>query len=224
MGCSGFDGGSDAISDVAHCCRASRPAWVAESGVSRRKGLVVRYRRRWAGRVRWFRDRGGGCVHEARGTGRASRAAGPWRARPGIPASQQPSSPYSLAPQGKLGPIGAPALGPCGHFAASPSPLMHRAAWTFQWSQGSLRHRLPQCWNLPASCRLQRREYRCWGLSPDIPHCRKPSITPVFPEQWLKPQSALPGQPPRAPRQRAWTRRTSSRAPYHNGEVRLPSP
>lgn len=112
MGCSGFDGGSDAISDVAHCCRASRPAWVAESCVSRRKGLVVRYRRRWVGRVRWFRYRGGGCVHEARGTGRASRAAGPWRARPGIPASQQPSSPYSLAPQGKLGPIGAPSAGP----------------------------------------------------------------------------------------------------------------
>lgn len=30
-----------------------------------------------------------------------------------------------------------PTPGPCGHFAASPSPLMHRGAWAFQWSQGS---------------------------------------------------------------------------------------
>lgn len=35
------------------------------------------------------------------------------------------------------GQLERPTQGPCGHFAASPSSLMHRGAWTFQWSQGS---------------------------------------------------------------------------------------
>jgi hypothetical protein len=128
--------------------------------------------------------------------------------------------------KGSSGQLERPTPGPCGHFAASPT-VAADAPWSLDISAVSgvnldidgLNAGTPL-----GTCRLPRREYRCWGLSPDISHCRKPNITTVYPEQWLKPQSALPGQPPRAPRQRAMTRRTSSRAPYRNGEVRPPLP